>query len=76
MTKTEYERLHATTFIPKNISYKLPITGGHGNFRQYPLIWIASLITLSTIFVVGFGTIFFCHGMNATKGRFEVLEGV
>jgi t-SNARE complex subunit (syntaxin) len=39
-------------------------------------VWIASIVIVSTIVVFVFGTIFYCHGMRATKGRFENIPGV
>jgi hypothetical protein len=39
-------------------------------------LWIAGPIVLSAIVVFILGTVFYCHGMRATKGRFEHIPGV
>lgn len=70
LTKSEYERLHA-----KKAKHSGELRGKK-HIRENIVLWIALLVFLSTMSVLFFGTIFYRHGMKATKGRFEMIPGV
>lgn len=46
------------------------------SIRQHIGLWTVGIVIISAIVVFIFGTIFYCHGMRATKGRFENIPGV
>jgi hypothetical protein len=74
LTKSEYARLYAT---PKPMGPHDSLKfAGIRQIRDHLLVWILALVLLSTMSVLFFGTIFFCHGIKATKGRFELTPGV
>uniref|UniRef100_A0A915D6W9 Lipase_GDSL domain-containing protein n=1 Tax=Ditylenchus dipsaci TaxID=166011 RepID=A0A915D6W9_9BILA len=74
ITKSEYARMHATP-APKNDLNKEKMHG-RDILREHFVLWVIILVVLSTISVGILGTVFFCHGMKATKGRFETIQGV
>lgn len=44
--------------------------------RNHIILWITLLIIVSSFFVLFFGGVFYVHGMNAKKGRFEHTQEV
>ncbi|KAH7729128.1 Protein T19D7.7 [Aphelenchoides avenae] len=72
MTKAEYYRLLATTPKTSAVTHNLRIEKMQHNIFW----WILGIVSISTVSVFVFGTIFFCHGMYATKGRYENAPGV
>lgn len=71
MTKAEYYRLTATTARSSSVTHNLRIE----NMQHNIVWWILGIVGISTVSVFVFGTIFFCHGMYATKGRYENAPG-
>uniref|UniRef100_A0A914P5B7 Uncharacterized protein n=1 Tax=Panagrolaimus davidi TaxID=227884 RepID=A0A914P5B7_9BILA len=73
MTISEYERVFATTPAADKaitINYRLQSLQDHLGW------YIGVAIFLCTVSVFSLGTIFYCHGLKQTKGRFENVQGV
>ncbi|KAI1727923.1 phospholipase B1, membrane-associated [Ditylenchus destructor] len=74
ITKSEYNRIHSTKSPDLEKTEQAIL--GNVNIREHFFLWVFMLILLSTCSVLSLGTVFFCHGMRQTKGRFEQIQGV
>ncbi|KAI6196562.1 hypothetical protein M3Y94_01124300 [Aphelenchoides besseyi] len=75
-TLDEYKRLRKVEEANKPKRNQTLTEIRRDEIRQHIGFWIIVPIVLSAIVVFIFGAIFYCHGMKATKGRFENVPGL
>ncbi|TMS35434.1 hypothetical protein L596_002840 [Steinernema carpocapsae] len=75
MTNEDYERLYQHKPQEQN-STSRPLSPRREFMQRNIGLVISFIVALSSISVLAFATIFYLHGLKATKGRFEVIQGV
>ncbi|KAK0395729.1 hypothetical protein QR680_001401 [Steinernema hermaphroditum] len=75
MTNEDYGRLYQNIPTEKNSTTKP--TDARREFMQRNIILvIGALVFVSTLSVATLATMFYIHGLKATKGRFDMIQGV
>ncbi|PAV60381.1 hypothetical protein WR25_23567 [Diploscapter pachys] len=70
MTEDDYQKIVHPT-LPPNVTTPVP---HHQRIANHMGFVIGLVVVLALISVSIFGTIFYCHGLNATRGRFEIVD--
>ena len=74
MTISEYQKRHPAPIgaIPSGMVAHQRV----GFVKEHVILATILILTISFISVFVASTIFYCHGINAKKGRFEEIQGV